>query len=136
MAFFVWSDDLATGDARIDNDHQQLVQLVNDLYDAMKGGKGNDVLKKTLDELIRYTASHFRREESLMAQITYADTAVHKAEHERLVKEVLDLQKRFESGSATLSITVFNFLSDWLRKHIKECDVKLGLALKQRGRAA
>ncbi|MBS1209630.1 MAG: bacteriohemerythrin [Proteobacteria bacterium] len=130
MAFFNWSDDLATGDPRIDADHKHLIDLVNALYDAMKSGKGNDVLKKTLDELIQYTSSHFRREELLMQQIRYPDADSHKAEHVKLVAEVLDLQSRFESGAATLSVSVFNFLADWLRTHIKGRDVYLGKALK------
>jgi hemerythrin len=131
MAFFEWSNDIATSDARIDADHKHLIDLVNALYDAMKSGKGNEVLRRTLDDLIQYTSTHFRREESLMAQIHYADMDVHKSEHAALEEQVKDLQRRFANGSATLSVNVFNFLADWLRTHIKGCDVRLAQALKK-----
>lgn len=129
MAYFNWTDDLSVGNVQIDHDHKQLVNLVNKLYDAMKAGQGNSVLGGILDELIKYTASHFKREEMFMQQIGYADMAAHKAEHVKLVNDVLDLQTRFKSGSTTLSVSVFNFLGDWLRTHIKSRDAKLGLAL-------
>lgn len=129
MAYFNWTNDLSVGNAQIDSDHKQLVDLVNKLHDAMKAGKGNTVLGDILAELIQYTASHFKREEMLMQKISYTEYAEHKAEHTKLVAEVLELQARFKSGTSTLSVSVFNFLSDWLRTHIKSRDAKLGLAI-------
>lgn len=130
MAFFNWTDDLGTGNMRIDADHKHLVNLLNTLYDAMKAGKGNEVLGKILDELIQYTTTHFSREEALMQQIAYAHFAEHKAEHTKLVSAVMELQAKFKAGATTLSVAAFHFLSDWLRNHIRQNDVKLGLALK------
>ncbi len=129
MAYFNWTDELSVGNIQIDSDHKQLVNLVNKLYDAMKAGQGNSVLGGILDELIKYTASHFKREEMFMQQIGFSDLAAHKLEHTKLVNEVLELQTRFKAGSTTLSVSVFNFLGDWLRTHIKSRDAKLGLAL-------
>jgi hemerythrin len=130
MPFFDWTEELTTGHAGIDSDHKHLVELVNTLYQAMKTGKGNDVLGKILGELITYTASHFSREEALMRKIGYAHYEEHKAEHAKLVASVLDLQAKFKAGSTTLSISVFNFLSDWLRNHIRHSDAKLGQAAR------
>lgn len=129
MAFFNWTNDLASGNPQIDSDHKHLIDLLNKLHEAMSTGKGNTVLGNILDELIKYTATHFRREETLMQQIGYAEYESHKAEHSKLVNEVLALQARFQSGSATLSVSVFNFLSNWLRDHITSRDVKLCQAI-------
>lgn len=114
----------------IDTDHKHLIDLVNKLYEAMSGGKGNAVLGGILEELISYTASHFGREERLMQQIRYADFAAHKAEHDKLVKEVTELQQSFRSGAITLSSKVYVFLTEWLNKHIKSNDKLLGKAAK------
>ncbi|MDR3411651.1 MAG: bacteriohemerythrin [Formivibrio sp.] len=129
MAYFNWTNDLSVGNTQIDSDHKQLVDLVNKLHDAMKSGKGNTVLGEILADLIQYTSSHFKREEMLMQKINYAEFAEHKAEHTKLVGEVLELQTRFKTGATTLSVSVFNFLSDWLRTHIKSRDVKLAVAI-------
>jgi len=129
---YIWTDDLAVGHTQIDSDHKHLYDLVNRLYDAMKAGKGNTVLGATLDELIRYTASHFGREEALMQQIRYAAAAEHKAAHTALVSEVQGLQQRFKTGSVALSPEVFKFLGDWLRNHIMTHDKLLGAAAQKR----
>lgn len=130
MAFLDWSDDLTTGHTGIDSDHKHLVELVNSLYQAMKAGKGNDVLGHILNELIVYTANHFAREEALMRKISYAKYDEHKAEHAKLVATVQDLQTKFNAGATTLSVNVFHFLSDWLRNHIRHSDAQLGLAAR------
>lgn len=125
---YTWSSDLAVGNPQIDSDHKHLYELVNTLYDAMRGGKGNAVLGEILDELVTYTATHFRREETLMQQIRYAAASEHQAAHEALVKQVQDLQNRFKAGSIALSLDVFKFLGDWLRNHIMTHDKLLGVA--------
>jgi len=128
MATFTWTADLSTGNTMIDQDHKHLIDLVNKLNDAMLTGKGNTVLGSVFDELIRYTASHFGREERLMSQINYAEAATHKAEHEKLVTEVTVLRRNFQAGSVVLSSKVYLFLTDWLNRHIKSSDKKLALA--------
>lgn len=130
MAAFAWTEDLSTGNMMIDSDHKRLIELVNKLYEAMSNGKGNSVVGGVLDELISYTASHFAREERLMQQIRYGDFAKHKAEHDKLVKEVLELQKGLQAGTLTLSSKVYVFLTEWLNRHIKSSDKLLGAAAR------
>ena len=128
MAYFNWNDDLAVGNQFIDHDHQKLFDMVNRLHTLMQEGKAKDVIGKVLHNLITYTQEHFRREEDLMKQIKFDGYFDHKQEHEKLLKEVLDLQVKFESGSTTLSIQVLHFLRDWLTHHIGESDKALATA--------
>ncbi|WP_263771292.1 bacteriohemerythrin [Propionivibrio soli] len=130
MAGFKWTDDLSVGNTMIDNDHQHLFALVNKLYEAMSSGKGNAVLGEILDELITYTKSHFGREERLMQQLSYPEYSGHKAEHDKLVSEVSELERSFQAGAMTLSSKVYMFLNDWLNTHIKARDKLLGQAAK------
>lgn len=134
MAAFKWTEDLSVGNSMIDKDHVHLFELVNKLYEAMSGGKGNAILGEILDELISYTVSHFGREERLMQQINYADYSKHKSEHDKLVAEVSELKRSFHAGAVTLSSKVYMFLTDWLNKHIKASDKLLGLAAKAAGK--
>lgn len=46
--------------------HKKLVSMVNEMYQAMSQGKGNDVVGKVLNDLIAYTRTHFAAEEKLM----------------------------------------------------------------------
>ncbi|MFT4171941.1 MAG: bacteriohemerythrin [Rhodocyclaceae bacterium] len=129
MAVIRWSDDLSVGNRTIDEDHRTLFEMMDRLHDAMRLGKGTEAVGPLLAELVRYTETHFRREEHLMRQMGYANYAIHKAEHDRLMREVRELQARCASGAVTLSLKVHTFLTDWLRNHIMSMDKQMASAL-------
>lgn len=131
MALYGWDDALSVGNQNIDDDHRLLIDTIARLHDAMRTGQGKEIVGGILDDLVRNTEEHFEREESFMLHINYADYLPHKAEHERLVREVKDLQARFKSGSITITVSVSNFLSDWLVKHIQGLDMKLARELEK-----
>jgi hemerythrin len=133
MAFFKWEDRFSVGIREIDTQHQKLVAMLNELFDAMQAGKGNDALGKILDGMIHYTAGHFATEERYMKTYNYPDFAAHKQEHDNLTKQVLDLQQQFKTGQAALSMKVGNFLKSWLINHISGTDMKYGPYLRAQG---
>lgn len=129
MAMFVWDDKLKTNHPAIDIDHKKLVDLVNQLGDAMQSGKGKEVCGRVLSDLINYTKTHFAMEERLMATHRYAQANEHKAEHAKLLKEVADFKAKFDSGALTVTASLLTFLRDWLVKHISISDKALAAAI-------
>lgn len=126
MAFMEWNDRLVTGVKEADDQHKKLVSLVNDLYDAMKQGKGKEITDKILDELVKYANYHFGTEETLMTKYGYPDLANHKREHENFKVKIKEFLDKKAKGEATLSIEIMNFLKEWLVKHIMGTDKKYG----------
>ena len=126
MALLDWNETYSVGVTKFDDQHKRLFSLINQLNDAMKIGKSKDVLGTILKELIDYTATHFSQEEALMATHEYLQLQMHKAEHAKLVKQVLKLQEEFTAGKMMLSIEVLNFLTSWLNTHIMGTDKKYG----------
>ncbi len=120
---FEWKNEYAVGIGSIDGEHQGLFAIGRELYAAMSTGQGKSVLARILDRLVKYTSVHFAHEERLMQLYHYPDFAKHKAEHDALVKRVLDFQTEFNSGRATMAVQVLQFVKDWLEKHIKGTDV-------------
>jgi hemerythrin-like metal-binding protein len=125
MAMMEWNDALKVGHSVIDRDHEKLVRLINELGDAMSAGRGRDVCGSVLNELISYTQTHFANEERLMSVHQYADASRHRAEHAKLIRDVLDFKEKFEAGTATLSVSLLHFLMEWLTHHILESDKAL-----------
>ena len=78
MALVTWNDSLSVNVAEIDQQHRKLIAMINELNDAMKIGKGKDVLGGIVNSLISYTATHFKTEEKYFAQFGYPDTEDHK----------------------------------------------------------
>ena len=134
MAIMEWGPTLSVKVKKFDDQHKKLVDLVNQLHDAMKAGQGNVALGSVLQSLISYTATHFKDEEQVMQANGYPDLARHKSEHEKLVKQVLELQSKFQSAAGgILTMTVMSFLKDWLVTHIQGEDKKYGVFLNSKG---
>ncbi len=124
MALVTWNEDLSVNVAQIDLQHKELINMINDLHEAMKQRRAKDVLRKIIDGLINYTAKHFKLEEDYFAQFDYPETAHHKREHAAFVQKVTEFSVDFENGKKSLTIEVMKFLGDWMQKHIKGTDQK------------
>ena len=133
MSLIQWNDSFSVNVVEIDQQHQKLVAMINDLNDAMRQGKGKDVLGKIVNGLIVYAESHFKTEEKYFDQFGYPETDSHKKEHSDFVVKVSEFKSGFEKGKIGLSIEVMNFLSDWLQNHIKRVDNKYGPFFNEKG---
>ncbi len=133
MAIIKWNDSLSVRVGMFDNQHKRLIELINTLNDAMRDGKGKDVLGSILKELSSYAIMHFSTEESYFKKYGYADAPQHMAEHRAFVDEVEGFRKDFEAGSIGLSVRVMTFLSDWLKDHIMGTDKKYSEFFNQQG---
>ena len=126
MALFEWKNDYSVKIQSIDREHQVLFSMINELHDAMKLGKGSKVAPGILARLLDYTREHFAYEESLMVRAKYPDYAAHKSEHEKLTKEVIQMKQDFARGDSAISLSLSDFLSQWLQAHILNRDMKYG----------
>ena len=133
MPVIQWDDSFSVNVAEIDRQHQKLVLMINNLYDAMGEGKGKGVLGKIIDELINYTASHFKTEEKYFDMLKYPHSANHKKEHSDFVQKVTDFKANFDAGKTWLSVKVMNFLRTWLQNHIKGADKEYGPFFNEHG---
>ena len=133
MALMEWSPLFSVKVKKYDDQHKKLIDLVNQLHDAMKAGEGNTMLGVVLQSLLAYTGSHFSDEEKMMQTHNYPDYAKHKAVHDSLVKKVLELQQKFQEGNAMLTMSVMSFLKEWLVTHIQGEDKKYGIYFNSKG---
>jgi hemerythrin len=128
-----WSDRYSVGIPRIDSEHQKLISLVNDLYSAMLEGRGKSVADQILHGMADYTLSHFVNEERLMRLHAYPGFEAHKAEHEKLTKQVKHLQEEARGGKTVVSMEVMRFLQHWLVDHIVGVDKQYSAHLRAAG---
>jgi hemerythrin len=124
--FIEWSDTLSVGIEEIDSQHQVLVELVNEMHDAIHQRRGSEVVRHVLGRLAEYTKIHFAVEESLMRILGYPGYEEHKVQHEELVRSMLDLQRKVATGKTAIGFELMHFLKIWLTKHIMESDQQYG----------
>jgi len=133
MALIQWDGTFSVNVAEIDKQHQKLVELINNLNEAMKQGKGKDILANIIGELFAYAGDHFATEEKYFDRFGYPAAASHKLEHVDFVKKVSEFKDGFNSGQLALTIEVMNFLKDWLKNHILGIDKKYGPFFNEKG---
>lgn len=133
MALITWNESFSVNVAEIDRQHQKLIGMVNDLNEAMKIGKGKEVLGKILSGLVSYTMIHFRTEEKYFDQFGFPETEHHKKEHATFIEKVSDFKNKFESRNLFLTIEVMDFLGDWLKNHIMGTDRKYSSFFNENG---
>ncbi len=131
-----WTEELATGSAEIDQQHQEIFRRINSLLEACQEGKGKQEVCRVLGFLDDYVVTHFGDEEQYMLQLGYPGFEEHKAQHIEFVKNYVALKKQVEAEGPGLNtvITANRLVVDWLRQHIRKVDTKLGTFLKNKSR--
>ena len=131
--FMPWSEELELGVKIFDDQHKELVKLINKLYDAMKDDRGEEVLLGILNSLIEYTVYHFDNEEELFAKYGYANEAEHVKIHTNLKQTAVGLKEKILAGEAVIGFNVISFLEAWVKNHILIEDKKYVEFFKEKG---
>ncbi len=133
MPLIQWSDALSVRVTAIDEQHKNLVRMLNELHGAMTQKRGKEVIGIIIASLIEYAATHFKTEEDYFDRFRYPDTEPHKQEHAAFVSKVKQFKKEYDEGAIALSVEVLHFLSNWLQNHIKGTDKKYSDFLNDKG---
>ena len=133
MALIEWNDGLSVKVEELDQQHQKLIAMINDLDDAIKGEHGYDVALRIIVRMKDYSEFHFRSEEMYFEQCNYPGTEAHVEEHQAFITKVESFENDFINGSLTLKKDVLSFLQEWLIKHILNTDFAYSSFLNEHG---
>jgi hemerythrin len=133
MPLFTWNSTFELGIPAMDRQHQQLVQAINDLHDAMTSGRERDGVVQTILQLITYTKVHFESEEQFLIAKGFPVFDDHRMEHHAFVRKVLEFHNQYLDGRVVLSAEVMQFLKDWLAQHILVNDKAYATWMRQQG---
>lgn len=133
MDLITWNEALSVNIKEINDQHKKLINMINDLNSAMGSGKGKEIMGNVLTGLVDYTKNHFATEEGLMQKYLYPGYLTHKAEHDKLTQQVLDIVTKFKEGKSIVTVEVMNFLKNWLSNHIQAVDKKYTSHLNAKG---
>ncbi|WP_243545509.1 bacteriohemerythrin [Pseudodesulfovibrio tunisiensis] len=120
MTLISWSDDLSIGVDTIDAQHQKLIDMVNDAYDAVFSGGDPDAAFDLIERMKAYALEHFAAEERMMEECGYPETGEHKQRHLQFLQEVFLFNRDKYKRDQLLEI--FTFLSSWFKEHIRRED--------------
>jgi hemerythrin len=122
MKWITWGAKQTTGNAEMDHDHKELVDLINILADGMENNKPKEFCSDTLDQFIERIKANFIAEEQLMERHRYPEAAEHKALHTLMLEDVLAFKASYAASGAVESITLLVVLDSWLDRDIAQAD--------------
>ncbi|MDH5678308.1 MAG: bacteriohemerythrin [Nitrospinota bacterium] len=130
-----WSEEFSVGISKFDDQHKQIIKMINDLYDSLtdKGEDSRERMAEIAARLCDYTYTHFLAEEVEMYRHHYPQYESHKDNHDKLTSMARDFMVRIQSSDAGLKkicIELIATLSAWLKVHIKETDKRYTEFLK------
>lgn len=132
--FFEWKDAYSVGVDEIDDQHRNLVEMVNQLYDHLNEDSSMRLyIEVFLERLVSYVDYHFACEERAMQESHFPDYDGHLKIHNALRAQVMEFKQKFVNNEADVSESLMEFLKDWLLNHIGGMDQKLGAHLKDNG---
>lgn len=136
---FVWDQHFVTGLDDVDEQHQGLVALFNELSrtlfaaDADPHSDHEPRLRDVFKRLVAYTVYHFTEEEALMerAGVEARHVEAHKALHRQFVQQVGTMwASRASTTAAASGDGITSFLTAWLGLHILGIDQSLARQIK------
>ena len=128
METLQWNEVLATGIREIDEQHKCLLDILNQLREAIERGEhktANVALKQMRD----YASYHFNFEEKLLEKAGYGMLPLHRRVHELFVARVQQFQQRYAAGEDILR-ELHNMLARWLVNHIQNEDRNYATTVK------
>jgi hemerythrin len=132
MSLIKWSDKMSVGNAALDKDHQTLLKILNQFHGVVRGRLERQAVEGLFQELLHYTEYHFEMEERLMRMCGYDKLDEHKLLHDGLKRRVSTFHERYGADPEGFPmLEMFDFLSDWMMRHILREDMKITLALNQ-----
>lgn len=128
----VWTPELNTGIRIIDLQHQELVELINELDATLAGQSSLAMLRPLVLRLQQYVLFHFSHEEGLMQRqhIDPGHLNAHFAEHKRFTDQVGDAIAALERSDTPDVAGLVEFLKAWLVQHIMGTDQTVAKLLR------
>lgn len=120
-----WIDELETGVYMVDEQHRNIFNKANEIFDL---GVDKDIVevKKVFTFLMNYATNHFHDEEQLMMEHEYESFVRHRTQHSYFVEEIYRIYQNISSEGITekdlndLKVLII----EWLANHINGEDKK------------
>ena len=125
MKSFQWGANYLTGILSVDEQHKELVDLINKMGDQLSQDNMDVMeLDSTFTALASYAEYHFTEEQEMMAQvgIDHRHLDSHIQAHQIFLKEVTSLHAESSPDNPASLESLLDFLIHWLAYHILVTD--------------
>lgn len=119
-----WSSTYSVGIRVIDEQHRELINLINDMYNHVNNDESSECayFKNIIHQIVDKIKIHFETEEKILIATKFRGYAEHKKTHDSFLLTVIENVLKFETGKKISLVSFSLFLKDWVLTHIAIMD--------------
>ena len=121
IKFVEWQDTYSVGIPALDEQHKQVLKILNSIFASLKGRREPKALAADLKRLWVFTLTHFSYEETLLEVVEYPRLGEHRQKHSKM-KSQTSLYIAGLNVRQPDEIAILNFIKDWWINHINGDD--------------
>ena len=125
MSLINWREEFSVGVVEVDYEHQELIDLINEMHRSVQEGVTRGQVVAGLGEIYAQLAAHFALEEKVMQETRYPAFREHKMDHEALLDDLRDIMDEVEDDGEFDEKQLATDLGRWFSDHFRTHDAKL-----------
>ncbi len=133
MEIVKWRDSYSTGVKKMDEQHEQLIGMINQLYSMIRGNSTQVEINEIIDSCIDYAKNHLDDEENLLKEHKYPDLADQLSSHELFTDTITQMRERQKDEPEEVTQEIYTYLRKWWIDHIVGEDKLYGPFLNEKG---
>ncbi|MBT9551743.1 MAG: hemerythrin domain-containing protein [Hydrogenophaga sp.] len=123
-----WNPQLHTGDHRMDDTHEEFVDMLNRLL-ATPPGEQLPLYR----EFVAHTVEHFAQEERWMLATGFSADNCHASHHATILETLNAVVDHYQQGDTEIISRLAEALVEWFPQHAASMDAGLALHMKDVG---
>ena len=123
-----WNERLQTGDARMDDTHEEFVDMLNQLLATPQ-----DQQLPLYRQFVEHTREHFAQEERWMVATGFAPDNCHASHHATIMETLHAVVEHYENDDKEIITRLAEALVEWFPQHAASMDAGLALHMKDVG---
>ncbi|AXY68604.1 hemerythrin family protein [Thermosynechococcus sichuanensis E542] len=125
MDGLAWQAAFVSGLAEIDQEHQALLAMLQQLRSAIAAGATFSQVKSQLLACASETQRHFQHEETLMAAANHPLYLSHRAAHQNLLRDLSGVLEEVQEHPTKLTPETIEAIGNLVLRHIREEDLPM-----------
>jgi hemerythrin len=124
----LWSDDLTSGDPRMDETHADFIYLLQRLR-ALPQEEQLPLFK----ELVAHTVDHFAQEDRWMLATGFTADNCHTMQHQSILETLQAVEAHYLQGDQDIISRMADAMAEWFPMHAQSMDAGLAQHMKAVG---
>ena len=125
IAPLTWSNDLHTGDSRMDDTHEEFLTMLNQLLTTPQ-----DQQLPLYKAFLSHTVEHFAQEDRWMLATGFSADNCHAGQHTTILETMRAVEVHYEGGDTEIITRLPEALTEWFPGHANSMDAGLAQHLK------